>query len=174
MKHSIIPVFGLVTLLFVTACNNRHAKNYNDTVDEAGALFIKNGIEGSFTEIKASGEAITYSNNQRVIALAKMMIDDHTAAGDKLKKIEKEKQVSAADTISAEHQLLIENLSKKTGLAFDKDYIQMMVNDHTAAVKLFTDASHNTDSEVSKFAAAMLPTIKMHLDSAKAILLSLK
>jgi putative membrane protein len=174
MKHLITLVFGLVVLLAV-ACNNRHAKNYNNSsVDSAGVSFIKNGIAGGLTEIKASGEAITNSSNQRVIALAKMMINDHTTAGDELTKIKKDKKVNGVDTVSAENQLLIESLSKKTGAAFDKDYVQMMVNDHTAAIKLFTAGSHNTDTEISKFAAATLPVIQMHLDSANAILLLLK
>ncbi|TWJ00712.1 putative membrane protein [Mucilaginibacter frigoritolerans] len=174
MKNLITPVLGLIILLTI-ACNNRHAKNYNNSsVDSAGASFIKNGITGGLTEIKASGEAITNSNNQRVIALAKMMIDDHTTAGDELTKIKTDKQVSGADSISAEHQLLIENLSKKTGTAFDKEYLQMMVADHIEAVKLFTAGSHNPDTEISKFAAATLPVIQTHLDSANAILLSLK
>jgi putative membrane protein len=174
MKNLITPVFGLIILL-VVACNNRHAKNYNNSsIDTAGVSFIKNGIAGGLTEIKASGEAITNSSNQRVIALAKMMINDHSTAGDELTKIKKDKQVSGVDTVSAENQLLIESLSKKTGAAFDKDYVQMMVADHIAAIKLFTAGSHNTDAEISKFAAATLPVIQMHLDSANAILLSLK
>jgi putative membrane protein len=174
MKNLITLLFGLIVLL-ATACNSHHAKNYNNSsIDAAGVSFIKSGITGGLTEIKASGEAITNSNNQRVIALAKMMIDDHTAAGDELSRIKKDKQVSGTDSISAEHQLLIENISKKKGAEFDKDYLQMMVNDHIEAIKLFTVGSHNTDTEISKFATATLPVIQMHLDSANAILSSLK
>ncbi len=164
-----------MTLFFAEACQDKHAKNYNNSdVDTSGVLFIKNGIEGGLTEIKASGLAITNSNNQRVIGFAKMMIDDHTKAGDELKKIESDKKVDTTDTISAVHQQVINDLSKKSGAAFDKAYMQMMVADHTGAVKLFTNASHNTDSEISKFASETLPTIQMHLDSANAILLSLR
>ena len=175
MKNLICLALMTMTLFFAEACQDKHAKNYNNSdIDTTGALFIKTGIEGGLTEIKASGLAITNSNNQRVIGFAKMMIDDHTKAGDELKKIEGDKKVDTTDTINAEHQQVLNDLSKKSGAAFDKAYIQMMVADHTGAVKLFTDASHNTDSEISKFASETLPTIQMHLDSANAILTSLR
>ncbi len=166
---------GIVVLFLMQACKDRHAKNYNNAAPNQDAVsFIKNGIEGGLTEIKASGLVITNSNNQRVIALAKMMIDDHTKAGDELKRIENDKGVNGDDSIYAEHQLKIDSLSKKTGNAFDKTYLQMMIQDHTGAIKLFTDASHNPDAEISKFASETLPIIQMHLDSANAVLSSFK
>jgi putative membrane protein len=161
-------------LFLIQACQERAGKNYNTVSDENGTVFIKNGIEGGLTEIKASGLAITNSNNQRVIALAKMMINDHSAARDTLKKIEMDKKVDEKDTINAAHLQMIDDLSKKSGEAFDKSYLQMMVADHEDAVKLFNNASQNRDKEISKFAASTLPIIQMHLDSANAILSSVK
>ena len=175
MKNLIYLVAGVIVLLFAQACRDKHAKNYNKTdLDQNGVLFIKNGIESGITEIKASGFAITNSNNQRVIGLAKMMIDDHTKAGDALKKLEEEKRVNETDTINSYHQKAIEDIAKQTGTAFDKGYIQMMVSDHEQAVRLFTTASQNTDGDIKSFAVSTLPTIQMHLDSAKAVLMSLK
>jgi len=167
---------GLFALLIIGACQNEHGKNYNNAtrVDEDGLALIKNGLEGGITEIKASGLAITNSTNQRVISFAKMMIDDHTKAGDELKKIEKDKMVEEKDTIASNHLKMITGLSKQSGPAFDRAYMQMMVTDHESAVELFTNGIKNTDDEIKGFAAKTLPTIQMHLDSAKAILASLK
>jgi putative membrane protein len=176
MKNLTYLVFGLIILVFIQACQDRHGKNFNKTarVNQDELVFIKSGIEGGLTEIKASGLAITNSNNQRVIGLAKMMIEDHTKSGDGLKKIEHNKQVEEIDTISGDHQKEINELSKKSGGSFDKAYINMMVADHMDAVKLFTNASESTDTEISKFAAETLPALKMHLDSANAILATFK
>jgi len=91
-----------------------------------------------------------------------------------LKKIEKDKLVPETDSLNTDHTEKIKALSAKTGAAFDKAYIQMMIADHTDAIKLFTNASQNTDIEVRNFAAKTLPTLKMHLDSATAINSSLK
>jgi len=176
MKKLIYPIFGVIILLSAQACKDKPAKNYNQEtkVDQDGMNFLKNGLEGGLTEIKASGLALTQSNNQRIIGLAKMMIDDHTKAGNEFKKIEKDKLVPEIDSLNTDHTEKIKALSAKTGAAFDKAYIQMMIADHTDAIKLFTNASQNTDIEVRNFAAKTLPTLKMHLDSATAINSSLK
>ncbi|MGN6640118.1 MAG: DUF4142 domain-containing protein, partial [Mucilaginibacter sp.] len=58
--------------------------------------------------------------------------------------------------------------------AFDKAYMEMMVDGHKEAVDLFRQGKENRANAVQNFAAEYLPTIGMHLDSAKAILASLK
>ena len=176
MKNLIYLFFGVIILLLVQACHDNHGKNYNTAtgIDTAGISFIENAVKSESTEIKASGLAITSSNNQKVIGLAKMMIEDHTKAGDELKKIASDKRVNAKDTIDAAHQQLIDELSKKSGAPFDKAYLQMMVADHEQAVKLFTAATQNDNPDIKNFAAKALPTIKIHLDSASAILTALK
>jgi len=176
MKNLTFLALGMILFFFAQACQDNHGKNYNDTtkVDSVGRNFIKTAIEGGLTEIKASGLAITNSNNQQVIGLAKMMINDHTNADSALKKMETTKLADSTDTISGAHQQLITTLSKQKGAAFDKAYLAMMVADHQAAFDLFTNAGKSTDADVDKFAAATSRTIKMHLDSAKAVFATLK
>jgi putative membrane protein len=176
MKSLIYLATGVIFLFCAQACrDNKKGRNYNQAQeDQDGIVFIKSGIEGGLTEIKASGLAITNSNNQKVIGLAKMLIDDHTKTGDDLKQLEIEKKIYQTDTINSAHQKLLKDLSQKSGKAFDKMFLQMMVLDHEQAVILFTNASANTDSKIKMVATQNLPTIKMHLDSANAICLALK
>jgi len=174
MKKLIYLLSGVIFFLSALACSHGQPKNYSNDVDQNSILFIKNGIEGGLTEIKASGMAITNSNNQKVIAFAKMLIDDHTKANDDLKKLESDKKIDQTDTISSAHNLVLNDLSKKKGNNFDKAYLQMMVADHELAIKLFTTGTKDTDPDIAKFATATLPTLKMHLDSANAICITLK
>ena len=170
MKNLAYLLITLMVLL-VAACSEQQGKNYNKlSVDQNGILFIKNGLESGMTEIKASGLAITNSNNQRVIALAKIIIDDHTAVNDSLKKLEIDKLIVERDTINVAHEQSIDSLSKKTGAAFDKAYLQMMVADHLQAVDLFSTDSKNSDIQIQKFALKTLPALRMHLDTAQNIL----
>jgi putative membrane protein len=176
MKNLIYPFFGVIILLSVLGCQDKRGKNYNSTalVDTAGVSFIHNGIKAGLTAIKASGLAITNSNNHKVIGLAKMMIEDHTKAGDELRKIASDKQVIENDTIDDPHLEMISNLSKKTGKSFDKAYLQLMLTDHEQAIKLFTSATQNPDFDIKNFASKTLTTVKAHLDSVNAILPTLK
>ena len=176
MKKLIYLLLG-VGLFIASSCqDNKHAKNYNDKtlVDDGGLSFIKKGLEGGLTEIKASKLAKTNSTNPKVIGFADMMIMDHTQAGNELRKIEAAKMVDGHDTISMGHQKMIAALASKTGVDFDKAYMQMMIADHEKTIELFTEATGNTSNLIQNFSRKTLPTIQMHLDSAKAISASLK
>lgn len=164
-------------VLALQACDdNQKAKNYNDKtlVDQQGLAFIKTANEAGLTEIKVSTLAETMSKNPRVIGFAKMMIADHTQAGKELTQLADKKLVDKSDSVKTEHQKTIDSLSKLTDSNFDKGYMNMMVKDHEAGVNLFKDATNNKNSAVQKFAKNILPTLQMHLDSAKAIYSSLK
>jgi len=179
MKKLICLLPGVLILVTLLACNNnKRPNNYNynnDTViDESGSIFIKQGLEAGLTEIKAAKVAETNSRNPRIIGFAKMMVADHTLAGDELEKIGIKNRVSGGDSVSTAHQQMIAGLSSKLGIIFDAPYMQMMVNDHENAVKLFTRATQNKNAAIQNFAKKILPTLKMHLDSAKAIAASLK
>jgi putative membrane protein len=176
MKNLIYLALGVISLLLVQACHEKKSKNYNQEpqVDQQGLNFIRDANEGGLAEIKASGLAITKTSNQRVVAFAKMMISDHTQAANELQKIEVDKHVTEKDTINGDHQKNISDLTPKSGRAFDKAYMQMMVSDHEKAASLFSSSTTNGDVDIQNFAKKTLPTILMHLDSAKAIFASLK
>jgi putative membrane protein len=179
MRKIIYPLLGVILMGMIASCqDNKHAKNYNTNttvvVDEHGTVFIENGLEAGLAEINASKLAVTNSKNPRIINFAKMMITDHIKAADELEKIGISKRVTEGDTVSAVHKKMIKDLSSKLGLIFDGAYMQMMVSDHQYAIKLFTDAAQSKSEDIQRFAKKTLPTLKMHLDSAKAIAASLK
>jgi putative membrane protein len=177
MKNS-----GWLYLLFagaimIQSCgDNQKAKNYNDKtlVDGEGLHFIKQANDAGLTEIKAARVAENNSQNPRVISFAKMMVADHMQVGDELARLASNKLVDDPDTPSIAHQAAIDSLSKLSAGEFDHAYMQMMVKDHEQAVDLFTETTGNKNVAVRNFARKILPTLKMHLDSAKAIYASLK
>lgn len=175
MKKLAYLSFALLFLLSAESCQDRQGKNYNKEVQEIEpATFIKDAIEGSMTEIKASGLAITNSNNQKVIGLAKMLIEEHTKLDSALKELKAGEKITDSVTISNAHMAAINDISPKKGSAFDKAYLQLMVHDYGQAVKLYTAGSTGSDSKIKKIASENLPGIKMHLDSANKIYIALK
>ena len=104
-----------------------------------------------------------------------MMAKDHTQAGDELKSLARRKNVSLPDLIGSDHKNKIDDLEKKNAKDFDRAYIDMMVDGHQATVNDFEKASNNTkDPDVKSWVDKTLPTLKMHLDSAKAIQKAIK
>jgi putative membrane protein len=64
----------------------------------------------------------------------------------------------------------IKDLSKKSGKEFDRAYMKMMVDDHQEDIKAFEKSSNDAkDADIKAFASKTLPTLRMHLDSAKAV-----
>lgn len=172
MKKLIYPVLGLAFVLSVQSCMDEYKAKYLEEktlVDDIGLSLVKNGLEGGMTEIKASSLAATNSQNTDVKSLAQKMIADHSAADSSLLWIKNDKLITEQDTISGEHQEMIDSLAKKTGADFDKAYIAMMIKDHKDAVELFTEASDDKNQTIQDFARKTLPTIEMHLDDAKKI-----
>ncbi|NCD71961.1 DUF4142 domain-containing protein [Mucilaginibacter agri] len=177
MKNLMLLSAIMALLIVVQSCgDNRKAKNFNQKtlVDDKGHQFLEEANEAGLAEIKAATLAENNSKNPRVIDFAKMMITDHAQLGNQLKSIAADKLVTLTDTISQAHKAMINGMMKLTGIEFDKAYMQMMQNDHSKAVQLFQDATGNTDKKVINFAKETIPTLNMHLDSAKAIFASLK
>jgi putative membrane protein len=175
-KHQLL--YLLMPVIFLQACNrdNKRAKNFNDKtlVDQQGMMFIKQANESGNTEIQASALAQSISKNPRIVGFAKMMIADHKQAGMEIGTLANDKLVNKHDTLNVAHQKLIDSIKTLKSVSFDKAYMNMMLKDHMEAVKLFEDASVNKNLDVQKLAKKILPKLKMHLDSAKAINSSLK
>lgn len=165
-----------ILLISIQSCSNKRPKNFNEEikVDSQGAKFIATANEAGVTEIKAAMIAQNNSKNPRVINFAKMLIVDHTKAGQDLKVIALSKNVTVVDTMTLEHKATLGKLMQQTGSAFDKAYMQMMLADHEKAVQLFHDGAGNIDKNLQDFAIKTTPVLKMHLDSVEAINASLK
>ena len=104
-----------------------------------------------------------------------MMLDDETQNDSLLMQQQVDRKITPPDTvINTPNQQLVSSLSKQSGTPFDKAYITLMVSIHQAATQSFSQATNCTDDAISKLAAATLPEIQMHLDSAQAVLTSLK
>jgi len=181
--------FVLLALPLAFACNNgandsveradsaNEAKmdtsnNTNQTipVSENTSQFMVKAADGGMTEVNAGKLAEQKANNPRVKDFGSMMVKDHSAAGDELKSLASQKNVTIPSTMSSDHQDAINDLNKKTGKNFDKAFMDMMVRDHKKVIDDFQTAENNTnDADVKAWIEKTLPTLKMHLDSAQAI-----
>ncbi|MBD1364594.1 DUF4142 domain-containing protein [Mucilaginibacter sp. ZT4R22] len=175
MKQLASIAFILIVFITVSACNgDRKGRNFNKTIDAEAQNFITKGIEGGNAEIKLSELALKQSKNDAIVDYAKMMIAEHTDSGKELKDIAVDQSASVPDTLTKAHNQAMEALAKKTGNAFDKDYIQAMVEDHEQTIALFKTVTGNPNKKITDFADKTLPKLKEHLKKANDICLGLK
>jgi putative membrane protein len=139
-------------------------------LDDKAGDFATEAAGGGMMEVTLGQVAQQQAMSQRVKDFGGMMVTDHTKANNELKAIATAKSFTLPAGLPEKHQHHVDDLSKKQGKDFDNAYIKMMVNDHEDDIKAFEKAAKNsTDTTLRSFAARTLPTLRKHLDSARAI-----
>ena len=122
--------------------------------------FYQHALSGGEKEIAASKMA-EKSSNADVKALAKTVIADHTALGEKVKAAAGANAPTPATPDTSE-------LAGKSGADLDKAYVDMMLADHQKDIPMFENASKNASTDQAKqLASAAVPKLKKHLDMAQ-------
>jgi putative membrane protein len=159
-----------------TATNANTANTTNTTTtanvvtDEKSSSFLMKAANSGMAEVKLAQLAQQKATMQAVKNFAAMLEKDHTAANEQVKTLASQRNVTLPSAPSDDKQKMYNDMEKMSGKAFDKEYISMMIKSHNDGIKLFEDTRSNaSDVDVKNFADKTLPTLKMHLDSAKAI-----
>ncbi|HEX4850239.1 MAG TPA: DUF4142 domain-containing protein, partial [Puia sp.] len=148
----------------------KEANKETKPVAKDASDFAMNAADGGMMEVESGKLASEKAVNPRVKGFGAMMVKDHSAANEKLKSLASSLNIALPDSVSKDGQDEINKLAKKKGKDFDKAYMDMMVSDHEKDVSEFRKAADNlSDSTIKDFASRTLPTLEMHLDSAKAI-----
>ena len=142
-------------------------------VNDDVAKFAVKAANAGMAEVQLGKMAGEKGTAKGIKEFGSMMVKDHTKANDELKELAASKNITLPAAVGDDMQKHIDDLSKKTGKDFDKDYVDMMVSDHKDAIDAFEDAAKNSkDSAFKNFAVKTLPTLYKHLGAAKAILKS--
>jgi putative membrane protein len=194
MKKLFIAPMLLMSVYFFSSCNGNSSGNQStadttstsiDTaksmdsiknnagttmIDQKTKDFVNDAATGGMMEIELGNMAAQKARSQRVKDFGKMMVDDHTKADDNLKNITTQKNIDLPASITPDQRKEIDMLSKKSGSAFDKDYVNMMVDDHKKDIDAFKKAENDVnDNDIKTFITNTLPVLQKHLDSIQAI-----
>ena len=159
------------TTTTTTTTNDANPNTATSVVtDEKSTTFLTKSTNSGLAEVQLAKLAQQKATLDAVKSFAAMLERDHTAVNDQVKSLAGQRNVSLPATPSEDKQKMYNDMEKMTGKAFDKEYIAMMVKAHGDGIDLFEDTKANaSDIDVKNFADKTLPTLKMHLDSAKAI-----
>ncbi len=132
--------------------------------------FITEAAAGGMAEVELGRLATQKASRSEVKEFGQMMIDDHSKANTQLTKIAQDEGITPPATLKAQDKATQDHLSKLSGEAFDRAYIQHMVKDHQKDVAAFRKQSTGAaNSEVKQFASSTLPTLEKHLKRAQEI-----
>jgi len=136
----------------------------------ADSKFVHEAAAGGMAEIELGKLAADKATNADVKAFGQRMVDDHGKANDELKALASQKGVTLPAAPDPAAKAVHDRLSKLSGAAFDKAYMQDMVKDHDKDVAAFKHASTSAaDPDLKAWAAKTLPTLQEHQTQAKSI-----
>jgi putative membrane protein len=139
-------------------------KTMNDTKATGDHHFVMDAANGGLAEVELGRLAAEKAGKDDVKKFGQRMVDDHGKANDELKTLAQSKQITLPAAPDAKHKATIDRLSKLTGDAFDRAYVQEMLKDHEKDVAAFRAESRSgKDPEVKAWAGKTLPTLEEHL-----------
>jgi len=155
MKFFVLRGVGVIALTVVvsatglpqTTTTTKHSKHdrqqtnqQQNVSQQTDSTFLQNALESNSAEVEIARIAQTKSQNPQVRQFADMIVQDHTEAMDRIRKAMNNgtaDQTSGSVPLSAEHQMEVTKLSRLSGTAFDREFINMMVQDHRKDIHNF-------------------------------------
>ena len=145
------------------------------TVSDDDKNFAMKAAQGGMAEVTMGGIAASKGTNADVKSFGQRMQTDHGKAGDELKAWASTKGITLPAETDAEHKKKADEVSAKSGAAFDKAYMKDMVEDHDKDVKEFQEASTKVkDPDLKAWIDKTLPVITDHQKMAHDIAGKLK
>lgn len=145
------------------------------TLAKADREFIEKVSQGGLLEVRLGQLAQQHASKPEVKEFGQRMVDDHTTINKRLTELAERKGMLVPQELDKKHQEKVDKLAKKTGSEFDRDYIDMMVDDHKDDIERFEKALKDAkDADLKTFASATLPTLREHLTQAQTIQVKIK
>jgi putative membrane protein len=145
-----------------------------DTKASNAQAFVTEAAHGGHAEVSLGKLASEKAASNDVKEFGQMMVKDHSKANDELATLAGRKGLDVPDGPAKKQKAEEERLSRLSGAQFDRAYMQLMVKDHEKDVRAFEQASRQLDdAELKRWASQTLPTLREHLDRARAIQASL-
>ena len=179
MKKTISFLSILILSVLFVACQNRNQSGtsmndttmYKDTSKIAqDSDFLNAAAEGGMMMVQMGKMAQQKATSKDIKGFGNMMISDHSEVDNELRSLAQKNDINLPDTLNKDKQDKISDLAKLSGKKFDKQYVDMMVDDHQNDVDKFKDEAQNASSpQVRQWAAKTLPTLQKHLNKIKDI-----
>ena len=131
--------------------------------------FLERASQGSNAEIATGGLAANRAVGAEVRGLGARMVNDHASINRGLATIAGKHRI-ILPTGLGDQQASYDRLVDLHREHFDREFVQVMIEDHQMAVLLFQgEAADGVDPEIRAFAARTLPLIQAHLQHAKSL-----
>ena len=137
--------------------------------DTDDAAFVANAASGGMMEVELGSLAEKKAADPDVKAFGRRMVEDHSKANDGLRAVAAKAGIPVPGKMSAENHATVQELSALQGEAFNRRYVELMVEDHEKDVAAFHKQASAGDSSIDSWARDTLPTLERHLEMAREL-----
>jgi putative membrane protein len=154
---------------------NQHGQTQQDQasqqqLQQQDRQFAQEAAAGNQAELELAKMAEGKADSDPVKEYAGTLVEDHTKAGEELKRIAEEQGLTLDPEVPPEAQQAKEKLSGQSGEAFDRSFVEQMITDHDKTIQLYEEQAAKGQNEALKqFATSTLDTLRMHLDQARQL-----
>ena len=138
-----------------------------DTMVDAG--FVADAMKGNNSEIAMGRMAQQMGESNAVKDFGALLAFDHAGANTRLKELATRAKLPLTDDLTDEAKAASAKLKALSGAAFDKEFKTMAVADHEKDIAKYEAQASSPNRDTAAYATATLPTLKKHLEAAKAL-----
>jgi putative membrane protein len=156
--------------------NRNQNRNANTGGGMAGGMssqdhkFIMEAAMGGMMEVELGRIAAQQGASEAVKQFGQRMVDDHSKVNTELMSLASSKGMTLPTELDEKHRAQVTKLAGMSGAEFDRAYGKLMVSDHNKDVKEFERQSTRAgDPDLRAFALKNLPTLREHLQMARAL-----
>lgn len=134
--------------------------------------FIERARASNAFEIQSSRLAVEKATQPALKSFARMMIDDHTNADQRMAALVRDRGQPAMASVPLEPQQRsnLQALQTASGSEFDRLYARIQQEAHEQTVQLFEQYAENgTDERLRGFARENLPALRRHLEQIRGL-----
>jgi putative membrane protein len=136
----------------------------------ADRQFITQAAAGGRYEVELGRLAQSNASSDQVRRFGQRMMDDHSKANIELMEIASSEGMKVEPQMKGDQKIRVENLGRLKGDAFDRRYMETMLQDHREDIREFQKAADALqDPRLRAFAQQMLPTLRAHLQLAQSV-----
>jgi putative membrane protein len=126
-------------------------------------------IQGDIAEVQAGQLAEKDGASAGVREFGQTLAKDHTKAKAQAVAVAKELKIEPPTKPTAEAQAEHEKLAAMSGAAFDKAFVEAMIDGHKKTIDAFEKEAQARDGKASALAKEQLPVLKKHLGIAQSL-----
>ena len=141
----------------------------NAMTTTADTAFLTDAMKGDNGEVAIGKLAVAQGMSQKAKDFGTMLATEHGAHKDKVGALLTSAGGMASDEATDEGKANLAKLTPLKGAEFDKAFKAAMIEDHQKDIAKYEKQAAGSDAATAALAKDTLPTLKKHLETAKAL-----